>query len=407
MRSLKFPVVMGLFLSLACIGVSIAQPAVEPGGGTSVARGNTEFAVDLYRQLATEDGNLFFSPYSISTALAMTYGGARGETASEMAKTLHFNLPPDRLHTGFAELGKELRGDKSRKYSLHVANRLWGQKNFTFLPEFLKLTEDNYKARLKDVDFIGAAEEARQEINAWVEAQTNDKIKELIKPKILTADTRLVLTNAIYFKASWSRPFDPKNTKPGPFELATADKAKVQVPMMQRQIRTRFLTTDAFQAIEIPYRDDELSMLVFLPKMPGQLATFEKTLTGANLEAWQQKMSNYIVTLSMPKFKVTAEFQLNDQLKKMGMNLAFSPNKADFSGMTTEDRLFIKHILHKAFVDVNETGTEAAASTVVAMQRVSASPSNATLNIDHPFVYLIRDNRTGSILFMGRVVDPR
>lgn len=405
MTSFKFAALAGVFVSLGCSGTLPAQPDAGPSPDKGpVVKANTEFALDLYRRLAENDGNLFFSPYSISTALAMTYGGARGDTAREMAASLHFDVPPDRLHAAFADLGRDLRGDDKRTFKLHVANCLWGQKDYGFLPEFLTLTDKNYQARLKEVDFINGREEARKEINAWVEGQTNDKIKELVKPGILTSDTRLVLTNAIYFKAAWQHPFQLRTTKPGPFYLATADKKQVPVPMMHGEIRTGFLNADTFQAVQIFYEQRELSMVVFLPR-PGSLGAFEKSLTAGMLDEWCKKMSDHMVTITMPKFKVTAEFHLNDQLKRMGMNLAFDPNKADFSGMTAEKKLFISHVVHKAFVDVNEAGTEAAASTAVVEQEKSRPPS-VNFSVDHAFLYVIRDNRTGSILFMGRVVDP-
>lgn len=404
--TLAVPAIILVWAVLANFAVA-QQPAEVAADTAAVVRGNTDFALDLYRRLAEKDGNIFFSPYSISTALAMTYGGARGETAKEMAGALHFKLPSARLHPAFADLGKEIKGQKPRTFELRVANRLWGQKDFTFLPEFLKLTDENYHARLKEVDFKGDTEKARKTINSWVEDQTNDKIKDLLKPGILTENTRLVLTNAIYFKAAWLRPFDPKNTKPAPFHLATADKKKLEVPMMHsgREQRTGFLNADTFQAVEIPYEQGELSMIVFLPKKGDGLAELEKALTADKLEMWLKKMSVYLVKLAIPKFKVTAEFHLNEPLKRMGMQLAFIDGKADFTGMTTQDKLFLSHVVHKAFVDVNEAGTEAAASTAAVAEPRSLPPS-ATFTADHPFLYLIRENRTGSILFMGRVNDP-
>jgi serpin B len=369
-----------------------------------VARDNNQFALELYARLAEKPGNRFFSPYSISNALAMTYAGAGGKTAEEMASTLHFALEPDRFHRGFGELVRALQSEGAkRKYQLRVANRLWGQKDYGFLPNFLKLSEHTYGAGLKEVDFENATEEARKTINAWVEDETNKKIKELLKPGILTVDTRLVLTNAIYFKAAWLRPFEKKATKPGDF--TTADGKKVKAEMMHAHHRARFLDGGNFQALDLPYEGNELSMFVFLPKKADGLAELEKSLTIGNLEKWLPKMRDYIVDISVPKFKVTDEFLLNDVLKEMGIKLAFDARRADFSNMTSRDQLFIKHVIHKAFVDVNEAGTEAAAATAVVMEARSLPPP-AIFRADHPFVYLIRDNRTGSILFLGRVTDP-
>ncbi|MCI0456905.1 MAG: serpin family protein [Gemmataceae bacterium] len=399
MRPLSRALVLGVALAVPAAGQP--QPRLNPDTATLVKDNNT-FALDLYRQLAQKDGNLFFSPYSISNALAMTYSGARGQTATEMEKTLHFSLGQQRLHPAFHELIGQL-GAKGRKYQLTVANRLWGQKEYGFLPDFLKLTEASYGAGLKEVDFIKATEEARKAINAWVEQQTNDKIKELIKPGILTVDTRLVLTNAIYFKAAWMHPFREKATAPGMFHLA--DGKQVKVPMMRGGVRTNYLKGDTFEALELPYEQRDLSMVVLLPKKADGMAAFEKMLTPANLSAWLRKLSDHQVDVTLPKFKITAEFMLKDTLSQMGMPIAFQRGKADFSGMTSREKLFISHVVHKAFVDVNEAGTEAAAATAVVIERESAPPP-ATFRADRPFVFLIRDNRTGSILFVGRVSNP-
>ncbi len=395
-----------LIVLAACAGLAVPAagqpPKLNPDAATLV-KDNTAFALDLYRELAQKDGNLFFSPYSISTALAMTYAGARGETAAQMARTLHFSLGQDRLPPAFADLIRHLNAARGRKYQLVTANRLWGQKDYGFLPDFLKLTEVSYGAGLKQVDFIGATEQARKAINAWVEEQTKNKIKELIPPGVLIVDTRLVLTNAIYFKAAWQTPFNPKSTAPGPFHVA-ADR-QVKVPLMHGSMQTNYTRTPTFEALELPYEQRDLSMVVLLPKEGTTLAAFEKGLTSESLSAVLRKLSDHQVQVSLPKFKVTAEFMLKPALAKMGMPLAFDRSRADFSGMSTQDRLYISHVIHKAFVDVNEAGTEAAASTAVVIKRESAPPP-ATFRANRPFVYLIRHNRTGSILFLGRVADP-
>ncbi len=397
-----------LLPSLLLAGAASLTEAQPPNklnpDATAIVHGNNVFALDLYRELARKDGNLFFSPYSISTALGMTYAGARGETAAQMASTLHFALPPERLHPAFRDLIREINGaDRPRKYQLQTANRLWGQKDFGFLPDFLKLVEADYGAGLKEVDFISATEQARKAINAWVEVQTRDKIKELLKPGLLTEDTRLVLTNAIYFKAAWLHSFNVKSTIKGDFHVS-ADK-KVTVPLMRGSNRTNYFKGDGFEALELPYEQHDLSMLVFLPAKGTELAEFEKRLTAVNLKAWQGKMRDHMVDVTLPKFKVTAEFMLKDVLTRLGMPLAFDRRRADFSGMTSRERLFISHVVHKAFVDVNEAGTEAAASTAVLVE-LTSMPKPATFRADHPFVFLLRDNRTGSILFAGRVVNP-
>jgi serpin B len=376
---------------------------LDPDVATLV-RGNGEFAADLYQRLAAKDGNLFFSPYSISNALAMTYAGAKGNTAREMKTTLRFPLDDAGLHSGFGKLILQLHGEaKKRPFQLTVANRLWGQKNYGFLPDFTKTGQDHYHAGLEEVDFINATEEARKVINQWVEKQTNDKIKNLIPMGVLSADSRLVLTNAIYFKAAWMSPFRSESTKLAPFHLANGKT--IQTPMMSANQTMRFADHGSFSVLEIPYVGFEQAMIVLLPKKKDGLGELEKNVTAENLNKWTAKFGTHSVDLKLPKFKITAEVALKDILQEMGMKDAFMPGKADFSGMATGEKLFISAVLHKAFVDVNEAGTEAAASTAVVVGTTSLPPP-ATFHADHPFVFLIRDNRTGSVLFMGRVANP-
>jgi serpin B len=398
-----------LTLVLSAVLVLGLTPAVESQEGkapefTLLVKSNDEFAVDLYHQLGKNDGNLFFSPYSISNALAMTYAGARGQTAAEIAKTLHFVLPADKLHPAFAALIKQLNGDgQARKFELTVANRLWGQQGLGFEPDFLKVNQDYYGAGLKEVNY-GAPEAARQEINAWVEQQTKDKIKELIKPNLITVDTRLVLTNAIYFKASWHRVFDAKATAAGKFLLPGGKT--VDVPLMHQLVDAGYLDGGSFALLDLPYEQGDLSMVIMLPKEVAGLAALEKSSTAAKLAAWLSKREHAKVKVTLPKFKLTSEFRLDEALKSLGMKTAFVPADADFSAMTKRERLWISAVVHKAFVDVHEKGTEAAAATAVIMEKKSAPAEPVTFRADHPFVFLIRDNHTGSILFMGRVMNP-
>lgn len=371
---------------------------------TTLVQANDEFALRLYQQIAAKDGNLFFSPYSISNALAMTYAGARGNTAAEMKTTLRFNLAADRLPPAFGKLIAQLDGDgKPRPFQLTVANRLWGQKDYGFLPEFTKIGQDYYRAGLEEVDFINASEAARKTINAWVEQQTKDKIKDLIGPGVLNDQTRLVLTNAIYFKAPWLSPFRPEATKPEPFHLANG--SSIRTPMMHANQRLQFAAHETFTMLQLPYEGHGQSMLVLLPNKKDGLGTLEKQLNAETLAKWLEKLSTHEVDVKLPKFKVTAAIKLNDTLKEMGMKDAFVFGKADFSGMATREKLYISAVLHKAFVDVNEAGTEAAAATAVVIAARSEPPP-ATFHADHPFVFLIRDNATGSILFAGRLADP-
>src|SRR5262249_52710982 len=288
----------------------------------AVVKGNSDFAFDLYAKLRDNPGNLFFSPESISTALAMTYAGARGETAEEMAKTLHFALKNDKLHAAFHTLIEELNGaGKKRGYQLSIANALWGQKNFGFLSDFLKLTKNYYGAGLQQVDFVGDTEGARRTINAWVEKETKDKIKDLFKPGDLDSTTRLALINAIYFKGDWERQFKKDRTRKEAFHL-TADR-QIDALMMHDTRHFKYLDGGAFQALEMAYKGKELSMVVLLPKKLDGLADFEKSLTAAKLAEWLPKLRDQEVIVSLPKFKMTSECDLTRPLSDMGMKRAF------------------------------------------------------------------------------------
>jgi serpin B len=371
----------------------------------AVVKGNNAFACDLYRQLSQEDGNLFFSPYSISDALAMTHVGARGKTAADMAATLHLPLEGQRLNAAFANLIQEVsKPGQQRKFQLTIANRLWGQKGYGFDPQFTKTTREFYGAGLEELDFAKATDAARQTINAWVEKQTNNRIKDLLPAGSLEADTRLVLTNAIYFKAQWKEVFSPAATKREDFKLANGKTAPADL-MHTVDIMPLFDGAN-FQVLSLPYQDNELSMVIVLPRKADGLPAVEKELTADNVAKWLAAMKEHNVTLSLPKFTFTSQFQLKKTLSAMGMGIAFGKN-ADFSGMTTQEKLFIDAVVHKAFVAVDEKGTEAAAATAVTMRPLSAPVAPpATFRADHPFLFLIRDNATGSVLFMGRVAQP-
>jgi len=371
----------------------------------SVVKGNTQFALDLYGKLQGREGNLFFSPFSISTALAMTYGGARGETAAEMAQTLHFGPDAERLHPAFAALLADLdRGNaKKRGYQLSLANALWVQKNFGLLPDYINLTRDSYHAGLNEVDFERAAEQARKTINAWVEDKTQHKIKDLLQPGIVNPATRLVLTNAIYFRGLWSSQFKKQATRTEAFKTA---RGASKVPLMHQKGRFRYSQGDGLQILELPYQGKDLAMVILLPDKIDGLANVEKEITEANLQKWLGQMRSEEVHVALPRFKLTAEFNLNETLQALGMCRAFIPGGADFTGMSgSGQNLFIQAVVHKAFVDVNEEGTEAAAATGVGIALTSL-PESKIFRADHPFLFLIRDNRTGSVLFMGRLANP-
>jgi serine protease inhibitor len=405
---------MKLLLSLLTLCLVLAPGAsgaemkpVAAADRTTVVEGNNVFAVALYGRLRNQSGNLFFSPESISTALAMAYAGARGGTASEMAKTLHFTLPPEKLHPAMGALLSDLNA-AHEGYQLSVANALWAQQGYTFLDDFLNLLKTNYGAGLNQVNFKGATEAARLTINQWVEQKTQDKIKDLLQPGALRSDTRLVLTNAIYFKGDWETQFDKAQTKNEDFHLSPAQTTTA--PLMHREGRFSYFDGETFQILEVPYKGKELSMIVFLPKDPGGLPALEQSLTDSNLRQWLRQVASVSkVIVIIPKFKMTQQFELGSTLSAMGMPQAFS-SSADFAGMTGHRDFAISDVIHKAYVDVNEEGTEAAAATAVTMRALAMPAPQAPPPIfraDHPFVFMIRDNRSGSILFMGRMADPR
>ena len=338
-----------------------AQPPLPAAADrAAVAEGGNAFAVQLYGQLREQSGNLFFSPGSISTALAMAYAGARGDTASSMAKTLHFTLPPDRLDPAMGALLRDLNAVHDG-YQLSVANALWAQRGYAFLNSFLNIMNNDYGAGLNQVDFKGSTEAARLTINQWVEQKTANKIKDLLPSGALKPTTRLVLTNAIYFKGDWQTQFDKAQTKDEDFHLSPAQTKKV--PLMHREGGFNYFNGGTFQVLEIPYKSNELSMVIFLPKDPGGLAALEQSLTSSNTQQWLGQLSPVPkVIVTIPKFKTTQQFELAGTLAAMGMPQAFTAS-ADFSGMTGKKDLAISAVIHKAYIDVNEEGTEAAAAT--------------------------------------------
>jgi serpin B len=385
------------------------SPDVSDTALDTLVAGNNEFALELYRQLsAGDDGNLFFSPYSLSVALAMTYAGAEGTTEEQMAGTLNFILEEEDLHAAFNKLAIELasrgEGDSSKDedgFKLNIVNAIWGQVEYAFLSEYLDTLAVNYDAGLRLLDFVNDPEACRQTINEWVSQQTEGKIEDLIQKGIISEVTRLVLTNAIYFNAAWDKPFDEDNTTDGTFYLA--DGSTVTVPMMHQTEDFNYNAGDGYQAVELKYDGNELSMVIILPA-DGNFEQFEQSLDAAKLREILDGLHTASVTLSMPKFEYSSQFSVKDALEAMGMTDAFDMG-ADFSGMDGTYDLYIEDVVHKAYVSVDEAGTEAAAASAVVMN-LKAVMENAEVTLDHPFIYLIRDIETGTILFIGSLVNP-
>lgn len=387
----------------------ITSPVVNSSDMKTLVNGNSEFAFDLYQALKKQDGNIFYSPYSISLALAMTYGGARGETAKQMVDTLHYLLPQSALHPTFnsldIELGKRGEGAKgkdSKGFRLNVVNAIWGQKDYKFLSAYLDLLAENYGAGLRILDFKSAPEQSRMTINKWVSDQTEDRIKDLLPEGSINPLTRLVLTNAIYFNAAWKLPFQPEATTNGPFHLINGDD--VTVPMMKQTEYFGYAKSGNHLAVELLYDGDELSMVILMNET-GKFSDFENTLKLSAVKAIINSLKYTRVALTMPKFEFESEFGLKETLMEMGMEEPFR-DSADFSGMSKESDLHIDDVVHKAFVSVDEAGTEAAAATGVIVGTTSMPPEPVTVTLDRPFVFLIRDIQTGAILFIGRVMNP-
>ncbi len=398
----------GLLGLLMLSALSLSAMASE-ADVTALSAGNTAFAVDLYRTQCQQPGNLFCSPYSVSVALAMTYGGARGTTAEQMAKALRFTLPPERLHPAFRELADTLTSrakppadQGGTGFQLNVANALWGQRGMAFLPAYLSLMEQAYQGGLRQVDFATAPEPARQTINGWVAEQTKQRILDLVPAGQITPDTRLVLTNAVYFLASWAAPFSARATTDAPFTLV--DGKQVTVPTMHRTGPMGYAAGEGWQAVGLPYVGEQLAMVAIVPEA-GTWPAFEQKLTAEHLTGCLAALKRRAVRLAMPRFQATSAMELRAALSSLGMPLAFGGG-ADFSGMTGTRELSISAVLHKAFVKVNEEGTEAAAATAVVMGRTAIPTDLPQVSLDRPFLFAIVDRPTGAVLFMGRVMNP-
>ncbi len=367
---------------------------------------NTAFATALYQQLRGQDGNLFFSPYSISLALAMTASGANNDTATQMADTLHFSRPAGRLNPAFNALDQSLEGGQNSStkggFKLDIANSIWAQHDFDFLPAFLDTLAQYYGSGIYPVDFQDS-ETVRQQINQWVADQTANKIQDLIPQGAIDPMTRLVLANAIYFKAAWQYPFDKSQTAPADFTLAGG--STIQTPTMHVRDSLTYLKSDGYQAVEMPYAGGNYAMIAVMPDA-GSLGSFEQSLTADQIQKIRDGLQPAEVTLSMPSFKIESSFGLSDTLKALGMTDAFDPSAADFSKMDGRQDLYINNVVHKAYVNVDEDGTEAAAATGVVAGLTSMMANEVTVTLDHPFIFMILDNTSGSVLFMGRMENP-
>lgn len=389
-----------------------ATPDAEasPAPVADLVAGNTAFALALLGQLREKaTGNLLFSPYSVSQALAMTYAGAEGETAAQMAEALDFALPAPALGDAFAALDADLvargSGDDGDG-ALRIANALWGERSYPFSEAYSAEIAGDYGAGVQQADFTSAPEAAREEINAWVAEHTEDRIKDIVPPGALSAATRLVLANAIYFYGPWRNTFEQAGTRDDTFHRLDGD---VMVPFMVQQERFPHATGDGFQAIELPYEQEGFAMTILLPDA-GTFEDFEAGLDLAALDAAIAGLGWTEMLLFLPKFEFTWGESLADALMALGMTDAFDPGTADFGGMvegTPPEPLSIGDVLHKAFISVDEEGTEAAAATVVmGVGAAAPGPEPLEVRVDRPFLFAIRDTVTGTLLFLGRVLDP-
>jgi len=419
-RIIVFPVLASILLSACTTGSGTTQeaqslrsrekkPSVSAGDYQTLVNGNNTFALDLYQTLNTQEGNLFYSPFSISLALAMTYTGARGETETQMANTLHFGSQ-EQVHPAFNALDLALEKnaiviDKDQEpMQLDIANSVWAEQTFTFLPDFLDTLAVNYGAGIYLSDFFNNPDPSRQEINSWVSEKTKDKINNLLPEGSVSPDTKMVLVNAIYFKGDWLTPFDPNNTYEGQFNLL--DGSTTPASMMADGFFIPFAVGDGYAIAEFPYAGGSAVMDVLLPD-EGRFDEIESQLSNEIVQQMLANMSPAEVRVQLPKFTFESQFSLAGTLEQMGMDAAFDASRADFSGMTGKKDLYIGDVIHKAFVAVDEKGTEAAAATAVIMETTAARMVENTFIADRPFIFFIRDMQSGQILFIGRVINPK
>ncbi|HXK48858.1 MAG TPA: serpin family protein [Clostridiales bacterium] len=379
-------------------------PAGEKAMQRTASESNNIFMIKTYKLLTEEDKNIFISPFSISSALAMTYAGSAGKTEEEMGSALEFPKNDEQFHENFGGLTNAIN-DVSGKgdIQLTIANSLWLAEGYKFLDSFLKTNKTHYKTEMTNLNFADS-EKSRKTINDWVADKTKDKIKELIPQGILDALTRLVLTNAVYFKAEWADQFKKGNTQPSEFFTYSGT---VNADLMNIKKRFSYMENDELQFLEMPYKGNDASMYILLPRKKDGLKDIEKKLTWEDIEKYTNSMYSKEVDVHFPKFTMSLEYELSQLLTKLGMKAAFTKG-ADFSKMTGNKELYISAVIHKTFIDVDEAGTEAAAATAVVMRMKSAMPDPefAVFKADHPFFYFIKEKSTGTVLFAGRVIDP-
>jgi serpin B len=390
-------------------------PSVAPGNEAQLVAGNTAFAFDLYHQVgaASPSRNLFYSPYSVSLALAMTYAGAATNTAAEMAKALHFTLPPASLHPAFDRLDLAIQkkpagatGADGAPFAINIADSLWGDRRVVFQQSFVDTLARDYGAALRQVDFAGQPLAAEAAINQWVAKATDDKIDPLLGPGVITSTTRFVIVNAVYFNASWATQFGPNSTVTQPF--SRADGSTVEVPMMSsNKVATAYGKGPSWQAVELPYSGGTTSMVIVLPDA-GAFSAVEQSLSS---DFWSSVASalgtSGFIALSMPRFKIHGgSVSLTPALEALGMKTAFDPSAADFTAMIPAGGTYISDVVHQAFVDVDESGTEAAAATAVVGTGLAIELPAVTVTVNRPFFFFIRDVATNTILFAGREGDP-
>jgi serpin B len=409
---MKTVVMSGAFLVLATVGTAAgwALAASETGqtGGAQeeAAAANNRFAFDFYREIGKGSNNAFFSPFSLTSALGMTAQGAKGTTAAQMAAALGWKGSDlDRLYDGLGQLSRLLdRSQTGQGPELAVANALWGRRGLDLRSDFLERSRQRFGAGLDEVDFA-QPEAARQRINRWVEDATRNRIRDLIPPGMIRPNSGLILTNAVYFKGKWSIPFPKEASRNGTFH--TNSKSSVETPLMHRTARFGYAEDEHFQLLEMGYEDSDLSMVVLLPRAVDGLDQVRKPSSPAPVDRLLKDIAHRLVDVTLPRYELTCAVDATALLKRIGMTLAFD-DAADFSGITVTEPLKISFVMHKAFVDVNEEGTEAAASTGVGMVLTAAPvPSQPVVfRADHPFLFLIRHRPTGAILFMGQVANP-